>query len=281
MKIQNKRLIGQDGRMVPFVKSPNFGRKLTGGKPRFLIIHYTAGGSASGTINYFQKRSAQVSAHFVIGRDGAITQMVPLDTVGWHAGRSRWKGVKGVNSHSIGIELANYGKLKKTAAGTWVSDTGSPVPDQRVILDEHKNRPGRIEGWEAYTEAQFTATVGAAQAIVQEYGLKEWDVVGHDDISPGRKIDPGPAFEMDAFRAMVFGRSEDEWDDVLYKVRSTTGLNLRKGPSTADDVIINLGDGTVVHVIDQSGKWWLVAVVKNGADDVTGYVHSHWLEPQS
>jgi N-acetylmuramoyl-L-alanine amidase len=263
--------------MVPFVSTTKQGGAIAGGAPRFLVIHYTAGGSASGAINTF--RTASASAHLIIDRDGEITQMVRFDEVAWHAGRSRWKGVKGLNSHSIGIEIVNWGKLRQTGSGDWVSWTGQQVPASRVITAEHKHFPGQTHGWEIFDDAQISATVEAARAIAEAYDMSPWDVVGHDDISPVRKVDPGPAFDMDAFRALVFGRAEDSWDDVLYKVRSNSGLNLRRTPDLAHDPLKNLADGTVVHLISRHGPWWLVAEVVDGNDDVTGYVHSHWLQP--
>ncbi len=280
MKIRNHKLVGDDNRNVPFVKATTTGGALTGGKPRFLVIHYTAGASAAGAISWFSRKpKANTSAHLVIDHDGEITQMLPFDTVGWHAGESRWKNVKGLNSHSVGIEIANFGVLNQNANGDWVSWTGRSVPSSRVVLAEHKHSPGVTRGWEMFDESQFMATVAAAQAIVEEYDIQPWDVVGHDDISPIRKVDPGPAFRMDDFRALVFGRSEDEWDDILFKVRSDSGLNMRRTPDLVHAPLKNLADGTVVHVIGRSGVWWLVAEVLNGQDDVTGYVHSHWLQP--
>ncbi len=279
MRIDNDRLVGNDNRKVQFKKAGTSGGGLTGGKPRFLVIHYTANGSAGGAVNWFTRSDANTSAHLVIGHDGAITQLLNFDTVGWHAGKSEWKNVKGLNSHSVGIEVVNWGILSKSSAGSWVSWTGTPIPDQRVILASHRHRPGQSDGWEVFDEVQFMATVDAARAIVEEYGIGPSDVVGHDDISPGRKVDPGPAFDMDRFRALVFGRSEDDWNDLAYKVRSNSGLNLRKGPSVDHEVIKLLDDGAEVHAIEQTGKWWLVAEVVSGKEDQTGYVHSHWLRP--
>jgi N-acetylmuramoyl-L-alanine amidase len=279
MQIDDHRLVGDDGNLVPFVESPNVGGKLAGGKPRFLVIHYTAGGSAAGTVNWFRNPAAKVSAHLVVGHDGEITQMVPFDTVGFHAGESRWKNVKGLNSHSVGIEIANWGKLNRTAAGGWVSATGKTVAAERVVLASHRHSPGAEHGWEMFDEAQVFATVAAAQAMVAKYGLAPWDVVGHEDISPLRKVDPGPAFNMDRFRSLVFGRAEDEWDDVLFRVRSDNGLKLRTGAAVGTSEIKTLPDDCLVHVIERAGPWWLVCEVVDGKDDVTGFVHSHFLQP--
>lgn len=282
MRVKNHKLQETSGKNVPFeaAHKSNVGGELTGGKPRFLIIHYTANSSRSSAVNWFKDPNAKASAHLVIGHDGSITQMQSLDRVCFHAGKSRWKNVKGLNSHSVGIEIANWGKLNQAASGAWLSWTGKTVPSDRVLEAEHKHFPGKTQGWEIFDEAQLMATIAAAKAIVAEYGIKPWDMIGHDDISPIRKVDPGPAFDMDAFRALVYGRDEDDWDDLLYKVNSNTGLNMRSGPGTSNSIIKNLEDGTTVHVIENTGNWWLVAEVIDGDDDVTGYVHRHWLQPK-
>ncbi len=280
MRIKNNRLVDSSGTMVKLVPSPNqSGDLIDNGKPTTLVMHYTAGGAASGTIDYFKKSSSKVSAHLVIGRDGEITQMVKFNKIGWHAGKSRWKGRKGVNNFSIGIEIANYGKLTQTQSGDWVSWSGHIVPSNRVIVDEHKHFPGKQYGWEIFDPAQMDASIEAAQAIVAEYNLEPWDLVGHEDISIHRKIDPGPAFDMDKFRTMVFGRSEDTWNDLTYRVESATGLNLRTEPAVSARLIENLPDGTEIHVIEKTGNWWLVCKIVNNEEDVTGYVHRNWLVP--
>jgi len=280
MKIKNNRLVANNGTMVPWVASPNIGGNLSnGGRPDTLVMHYTAGGAGSGTVSYFKKPSAKVSAHLVIGRDGDITQMVKFDRTAWHAGKSRWKGKNAVNRFSIGIELANYGKLRHSGNGGWVSATGKSIPTERVVLDEHKHFPGSEYGWEVFDKQQIDVAVEVAQAIVMEFGLEPWDLVGHEDISPHRKIDPGPAFGMDRFRTLVFGREEETWNDNIFKVDSPTGLNLRIAGNVGATVIEKLPDGAPVHVIEKSGNWWLVAKVVNGNEDKTGYVHRNWLAP--
>ncbi len=284
MKIENHRLKLDNGKFCAFEKTENMGGTLVGGRPKVLVIHYTAGADAAGAIKTFKNTNTdkRTSAHLVIDHDGTITQMVPFDRVAWHAGPSRWRSVNGVNAISVGIEIANWGKLKKTAAGGWVSWTGASVPSSRVVLEKHKHFPQDGDlGWEMFDPAQIEAVIGAAQAIVSHYGIGGWDFVGHEDIAPLRKIDPGPAVDMDILRARVFGREEDAFDDRLFKVDAPgDGLNLRENPSIADSRIIKkLPHGTIVHLIERVGLWALVAEVVGGNDDVTGFVHTNWLVP--
>ncbi len=203
----------RDGRLereagaVRFVRSPNIGGRM---KPRFLVIHYTASGPGSDMAGYFSSTAAKVSAHLVIRRDGTVKQCVPFDTVAWHAGRSEWTGRDGrkhvgLNACSIGIEIENWGPLKKTAAG-WMSWTGAPVDAAAVMQARH--RYGTPEGgWEVFTQAQIDAATGVARAICAAYGIAE--ILGHDDIAPGRKSDPGPAWPMARFVEAVTGGRPD------------------------------------------------------------------------
>lgn len=187
----------QSGRPVKFVPTPNMGDALL--KPSLLVMHYTAGGSAQESINWLANKMAKASAHLVIGRDGSVVQMVPFDRVAWHAGISQWKGVRGLNYKSIGIEMDNAGKLTRKG-NNWATYTGKLVPSADVIVLKHRNE-STTAGWAKYPEEQIRAAEAVARALVRAYGLRE--IVGHDDIAPARKTDPGPAFPMDEFRRNV------------------------------------------------------------------------------
>lgn len=275
LKIKNHKLM--DGNAaIEFVKSPNVGGTLN---PRFLVIHYTASGPGSNIAQFFSRAAAKVSAHLVIRRDGKIIQCVPFNTVGWHAGKSSWtdkKGQKfvGLNQHSIGIEIENWGPLRRTGTG-WTSWTGQPVENSKVIEARHKfGTPNG--GWEIFTEAQIESTIEAARVICEQYGIDE--IVGHDDISPGRKSDPGPAWKMDSFKSRVFGRAET--DDNVMVVRSPSGLNVRSGPGVEHAKVRDepLPDGTRVVVLEADGQWRFVSVLnQSDVPDFSGWVHGAFL----
>ena len=168
-------------------------RPLPGGSAmkvrRFLVIHFTSGASAESSINFWKQPAAKgASAHIVIDRDGTVYQCRPFNVTAGHAGVSEWKGFKSLNSCSIGIELANAGDDVALAL-KWSKFA--------PIVAKHKNG-GKAQKWEAYPPEQLAACEEVAKALVARYKLD--DVIGHEDIAPSRKNDPGPAFPMAALR---------------------------------------------------------------------------------
>lgn len=274
MKIRNHRLIHANGRACAFVPSPHVGEVIA---PRFLIAHYTAAGSAKSAIDWFRDPASRVSAHLVIARDGKITQLVPFNRAAWHAGRSRWGSLSGLNRYSIGIELDNAGQLIRSG-GRWVSPlTRRQYPDREVTVAPHKHDPPGAEpcGWHAYTPQQIDAALECGLALFAHYRLA--DVLGHDDIAPGRKRDPGPDFPLGSLRARLLGRHEEQPEIH----RTTARLYVRNGPGTQFDPLPGtpLPAGTPVEVLDKPGVWWRVDVIGevNGVMDIVGWCHSGYL----
>lgn len=192
--VEGHRLLA-DGIPVPFRASPNIGSRIT--DHRFLVEHFTSG-SYAGAVSWLCDPAANASAHVVIAEDGGVTQLVPFDRVAWHAGRSSWRDVQGsVNAVSLGIEIANYGDMIDGGPGSYRVGR-VPIPDDRVLVARHKSG-GAARAWHTYPAAQIEAVIGITRALVEAYGLEE--IIGHDDVAPGRKVDPGPAFPMDRVRA--------------------------------------------------------------------------------
>lgn len=260
MEIVDHKLKG-----VPFAATPNMGGAL---EPEYLVIHYTVSTSATGTIRTFQSPAARASAHLVLDRDGSFTQLVPFNRQAWHAGKSQWAGKAGCNGFTLGIEVVNPGPLNKR--GREFFDVNNRRWDGPVIEARHKNGRTPYAYWAAYTEEQFEAldTVGAL--LRDAYALK--DVVGHDDVAPDRKIDPGPAFPMESYRGRIFGRADDGAE--LYA--ATTVLNVRKGPAVSFDPVPGspLDKGQTVEVVDREGLWWHVMATN---ENLEGWVHSKYL----
>lgn len=172
---------------------------IAGGDPmvvrRCLVIHHTEGASALSSIN--SMRDNGLSAHLVIDRDGTILQCRPFNRRCSHAGVSRWvdphtgRRYEGLNSCSIGIELANAGKNPQVIR--WAVKNA----DAKTVTLTHRNGGGPAI-WEVYPEAQLAALFQVAQAIVTRYNLD--DLIGHENCSGERKTDPGPALPMQELR---------------------------------------------------------------------------------
>jgi N-acetylmuramoyl-L-alanine amidase len=139
--------------------SPNFDeRKLP---ITMIVLHYTGMQDAASAIERLTDAEAKVSAHYLIAEDGQILQMVAEENRAWHAGRSYWRGVTDVNSASIGIELVN---------------------------------PGHEFGYRPFPDAQIDALLPLLQILTARYRVTRGNVVGHSDIAPARKNDPGELF---------------------------------------------------------------------------------------
>ncbi len=138
--------------------SPNFGARRNGLKPELVVLHYTAMQSCDGARDWLCNPSSEVSAHYLIDRDGTVIQMIDEPMRAWHAGAGGWRGKGDVNSRSIGIELANTGA-------------------------------------EPYPEPQMRSLEGLLSAILMRWNIPAAGVIGHSDMAPGRKIDPGPRFD--------------------------------------------------------------------------------------
>jgi N-acetylmuramoyl-L-alanine amidase len=275
MKIKGHRLYQDDDTPFPFLPSPNIGGTL---RPEFLIVHFTAGRSADDSIAWLNNPQAKASAHLVVSRAGVITQLLPFNRVAWHAGHSHWAGHDGLNQFSLGCELDNQGKLTHVG-NKWLAWFGGEVPADQVLEAVHKNE-SQPAGWQTYTEPQIQSALLVANLLVREYGLK--DVLGHEDVAPGRKVDPGPAFPMSSFRAKVMGRDDSQSD--LF--RTTTTLNIRSGPGTEFKTVPGspLAPNTPVRILKHDDPWVRVDVLKKSsrrsAQDLTGWVHSRYLAVQ-
>lgn len=197
-------ILFKDGNEVKQRPTPNRGGII---KPSILVMHFTGADNAAGSINWLCDPRSKVSAHLVLDQKGEVTQLAPFNRACWHAGKSRWGNVTAINSNSIGIEMANCGPLKKMADGTYRAELAKKTfQPSEVVVAGHKNNPKVVIGWDDYPAAQVQASIAIMAAIVAQYGIKESNVVGHDDIAPGRKVDPGPAYPMARVKSAAFGR---------------------------------------------------------------------------
>ncbi|MCM2562701.1 N-acetylmuramoyl-L-alanine amidase [Lutimaribacter sp. EGI FJ00015] len=126
--------------------------------PELVVLHYTAMDGANAALARLCDPTAEVSAHYLIGADGTLWQMVDETMRAWHAGAGQWRGIVDVNSRSIGIELDNCG--------------------------DHP-----------FSAPQMNTLEGLLPTILERWGIPVDGVIGHSDMAPGRKHDPGPRFD--------------------------------------------------------------------------------------
>jgi N-acetylmuramoyl-L-alanine amidase len=253
-------------------QTPNNSGRFKKGEPRFLVMHYTAGGSGANSAAYLHKpHSPESSAHFVIDRDGAVIQISDTDMITWHAGKSFWRGISGLNSHAIGLEIANYGYWRPGIQPS----TQAQAESAGWLKARHKNG-GQELLWEPYPAAQMDAVAELTTWILKTYpSIRE--IVGHDDISPGRKSDPGPAFPMERFQDLLSPMSNvpTAKKSGEYEVNAST-LNVRGGPGTNFDLVKPaLKKGALVTLVSEQGDWSFIRT-KAGKE---GFVFSQYITP--
>ena len=140
--------------------SPNFDER--GQAVSMVVLHYTGMEDAASAIARLRDPQARVSAHYVIAEDGQILRLVAEEMRAWHAGQSWWRGIRGVNSVSIGIEIVN---------------------------------PGHEFGYRPFTAQQMDALIPLLAGIASRHNVPPANVVGHSDVAPARKQDPGELFD--------------------------------------------------------------------------------------
>lgn len=288
--ITNHRIVN-----VPQRNSPNHGPNFDKGLPDTLIIHFTGGSSADSSVSWLCNPQAKASAHVVIGRDGAITQLVPFDLIAWHAGASAYGGRTGFNRYAIGIELDNPGRLSRTQSGGYVADFGRSYPPEQVVNAVHRNEKV-ASFWLTYTEPQLATAFDLCATLCNVYPIQQ--ILGHEEIAPGRKIDPGPAFPLDRLRQLIVNRDRSATEgiaDVPAAAPTAAApspahsappavagsqrayvnadwLNIRSAPSL-DAPLAGppLRRGTLVDVLDRRSGWLQIRT------DVVGWSRAGYL----
>lgn len=273
------------GDNISFRLSPNTPGRFQSGSPDTIVIHFTAGSSLASSVNVLTNADSGVSAHFVVGRNGDIVQMLPTNKIAWHAGESHYEGRSGLNQYSIGIELDNAGQLKARGDGTYESWFGEVYGENEVLAAQHANQQS-IGYWHKYTEVQIARTLSICKALCSYYDIST--VVGHEEIAPARKVDPGPAFPLQKFKALVLQSESDKWaressesssqreahDQIQRDLASpvkrlanvgANALNVRKGPDVSFGLVENgLNKGEVLKVLEKRGEWAKVSYTKVG-----------------
>ena len=141
--------------------SPNVGPRQGYGRPDILLLHYTGMESMANAVDWLTRAGSGVSCHYAVDEAGSIVQMVPEALRAWHAGDAFWAGETDVNSASVGVEIHN---------------------------------PGHELGYPEFPEAQLAAVEALCLDIIARHGIRAERVLGHSDVAPRRKKDPGEKF---------------------------------------------------------------------------------------
>jgi N-acetylmuramoyl-L-alanine amidase len=168
--------------LSPFVPidrpSPNHDARPDGQRVDILLLHYTDMASAGAALARLADPAARVSAHYCVDEDGTVYRLVREERRAWHAGASYWAGARDINARSIGIELVN---------------------------------PGHSCGYRPFPDAQMQALEVLAKGILVRHRIPSHRVLGHCDVAPGRKIDPGELFDWRRLARAGIGR----WPEPL------------------------------------------------------------------
>lgn len=154
-------------------KSPNFDDRPAGSAVDILLLHYTGMRSAEEALTRMCSAEAKVSSHYMVDEDGAVISLVDEEARAWHAGVASWHGDCDINGRSIGIEIVN---------------------------------PGHEFGYRPFPDVQIEAVMSLGQEILQRHDISAERVLGHSDVAPMRKQDPGELFPWDRLAARGIGR---------------------------------------------------------------------------
>jgi N-acetylmuramoyl-L-alanine amidase len=210
--------------------------------PDMIVLHYTGMQSGEAALARLCDPAAKVSAHYLVEEDGRIFRLVPEDRRAWHAGVSSWRGEQALNGCSIGVEIVN---------------------------------PGHDWGYRDFPDVQIEAVIGLVAEIRTRWTVPDARIVGHSDVAPRRKIDPGERFPWQALAAAGHGLWAETWP--------APGPALREGDDGLGVVVLRsalsrLGydcptsgvfDADLTTVVSAFQRHWRQAVVDGIADGDT------------
>ena len=178
------------------VPSPNHDARPVGIPVDTLVLHYTGMPDEAAALARLTDPAAEVSAHYLVGEDGAVTRLVPEERRAWHAGVSHWRGHSGLNGRSIGIEVVN---------------------------------PGHDWGYRDFPALQMGAVSALCRDIMARHPIAARNVVGHADIAPDRKRDPGEAFDWEGLARDGVGLWPCPWPGAVPDPAEAPALLARIG----------------------------------------------------
>lgn len=280
MEIKKNKLVGEN---ISFDATKKVSGKYGSNSPDTIIIHYTAINSTKVAVRTLKNPKVRASAHMVVGREGEIVQLVKLNVIAWHAGKSGYsfpdKKRTTFNKYSIGIEISNDGFLKKVD-GKYMNWYKKEVAAEFAYEGKHRNYPKtRSTFWHSYTDIQTKRVYEICAALIKEYPTIKY-ILGHEEIAPGRKTDPGPAFPLDDLRkemkVWIPGTPEPEPKKEkmpLGTVGVASGkINFRSGPSSSFEKTAEAVEkDEKVLILSKVGDWYEVM------QDITGWISKKYV----
>ncbi len=173
--------------------SPNFDDRPDGAKIKYLILHYTGMATGEEALDRLCDSKSKVSSHYLIEEDGRIFTLVPETKRAWHAGISAWEDDRNINGISIGIEMVNPGH----------------------------DSPGYKGNYRPFPAVQMAALIGLCQDILSRHDIMPCYVLGHSDVAPDRKCDPGELFDWQLLASVGIGI----WPSGNVKIHTDESFN--------------------------------------------------------
>lgn len=229
-------------------KSPNFNERAL--PISQLILHYTGMETGQAALDRLCDPEAKVSAHYLVFEDGGIAQLVEEEKRAWHAGVGNWRGIKDINSSSIGIEIVNGGH----------------------------NFPGS-DGLPPYPDEQINAIIALSKSILGRHDIQAWNVIGHSDLAPERKEDPGEHFPWSGLAAAGIGLWADFEPEPDRRILFELG-DRDRGVAIIQQGLAQIGyDIAVTGQFDARTKFVMTAFQRHWrAEDISGLIDMDCLQ---
>ncbi|WP_346860913.1 N-acetylmuramoyl-L-alanine amidase [uncultured Draconibacterium sp.] len=282
MNIEKHLLVegSSDNYQIDISRATNYGvnspRKDSGTlqNPDTVVLHYTASNNINSDIRTLYESTKEASVQFLVDTDGKVYQLMPANRIAWHAGKSRLGNRTGMNKYSIGIEIVNPGYLVQKSDGSLATWYNEAVKPENAIKLQHKNENFE-RFWHIYTHGQIDSVKELCLALCEAYNIN--NIVGHDDVSPGRKQDPGPAFPLNNITTIVLDDRNESLNLVekekLYSTVKVDNLNIRQnGNANAKKVALPLAKGQQLRIIEEKNGWCKVETT------ITGWVKSDYID---
>ena len=201
-----------------------------------IVLHYTGMQTGDAAIERLRDPAAKVSSHYLVAEDGTIVRMVDEDKRAWHAGRSHWRGVTDINSASVGIEIVN---------------------------------PGHEFGYRPFPDEQIAAVIRLVHEIKDRHAVTRGNVVGHSDIAPARKQDPGELFPWAKLTRLRLALPrptknlmDPRWTDGGFLLAlERFGYDVENGPAAVTAFQRRFRPETVDGIIDAECRMLLLALL--------------------